>query len=247
MYVEYPDTNPNHPVGYLFRCDPHNWQNPIRNFASPPLYCGGQADHYHLEQVPLERYFPEYTGGFDIHKTAKYILWRFMQANRARLSLYPQYVTSPFIVLLSPLTLWLVWRERQIKRISDWYSLSSKRQHCKMRSRTHGSDDLWASQVVTSVFLDSLSFLPSFLCLSSLSFAWWVPLFHRYFSFPYFRLLVSCSAWRFWGRWCRSFNCSLRSVIDFLRSLMEWPYTVNILTPPPDSSFFLHVLSRRFY
>jgi hypothetical protein len=33
VYVEYPDTNPNHPVGYLFRCDPRNWQNPIRNFA----------------------------------------------------------------------------------------------------------------------------------------------------------------------------------------------------------------------
>lgn len=33
VYVEYPDTNPNHPVGYLFRCDPCDWQNPIRNFA----------------------------------------------------------------------------------------------------------------------------------------------------------------------------------------------------------------------
>ncbi len=41
-------------------------------------------------QVPLERYFPEYTGGNDINKAAKYILWRFMQANRARLSVYPQ-------------------------------------------------------------------------------------------------------------------------------------------------------------
>ncbi len=41
-------------------------------------------------QVPLERYFPEYTGGADINKAAKYILWRFMQANRARLSVYPQ-------------------------------------------------------------------------------------------------------------------------------------------------------------
>lgn len=43
-------------------------------------------------QVPLERYFPEYTGGSDINKAAKYILWRFMQANRARLSVYPQCV-----------------------------------------------------------------------------------------------------------------------------------------------------------
>ncbi|KAG8901681.1 Guanine nucleotide-binding protein alpha-2 subunit [Tulasnella sp. 403] len=43
-----------------------------------------------LPKVPLERYFPEYTGGPDINKAAKYILWRFTQTNRARLSVYPQ-------------------------------------------------------------------------------------------------------------------------------------------------------------
>lgn len=42
-----------------------------------------------LPKVPLEKYFPEYTGGSDINKAAKYILWRFMQSNRARLSVYP--------------------------------------------------------------------------------------------------------------------------------------------------------------
>ncbi|TFY75458.1 hypothetical protein EWM64_g8555 [Hericium alpestre] len=42
-----------------------------------------------LPKVPLERYFTEYTGGADVNKGAKYILWRFMQANRARLSVYP--------------------------------------------------------------------------------------------------------------------------------------------------------------
>ncbi|KIY67848.1 heterotrimeric G-protein alpha subunit, GPA3-like protein [Cylindrobasidium torrendii FP15055 ss-10] len=42
-----------------------------------------------VPKVPLDRYFPEYTGGNDINKAAKYILWRFMQANRARLSVYP--------------------------------------------------------------------------------------------------------------------------------------------------------------
>ncbi|KIK53437.1 hypothetical protein GYMLUDRAFT_265032, partial [Collybiopsis luxurians FD-317 M1] len=42
-----------------------------------------------LSKVPLERHFPEYTGGNDINKAAKYILWKFMQANRARLSIYP--------------------------------------------------------------------------------------------------------------------------------------------------------------
>jgi len=42
-----------------------------------------------LPKVPLERYFPEYTGGSDINKAAKYILWKFMQTNKARLSIYP--------------------------------------------------------------------------------------------------------------------------------------------------------------
>jgi guanine nucleotide-binding protein subunit alpha len=47
-----------------------------------------------LFQVPLDRFFPEYTGGADVNKGAKYILWRFMQANRARLNVYPQFVIS---------------------------------------------------------------------------------------------------------------------------------------------------------
>ena len=42
-----------------------------------------------LPKVPLVHYFPEYTGGADINKAAKYILWRFTQTNRARLSIYP--------------------------------------------------------------------------------------------------------------------------------------------------------------
>jgi hypothetical protein len=45
---------------------------------------------YSFRQVPLESYFPEYTGGVDINKAAKYILWRFMQVNRARSNVYPQ-------------------------------------------------------------------------------------------------------------------------------------------------------------
>ena len=32
-WVEYPETNPDRPVGYLFRRDPDNWYNPVRNFA----------------------------------------------------------------------------------------------------------------------------------------------------------------------------------------------------------------------
>jgi len=41
-------------------------------------------------KVPLEQYFQEYTGGPNVNKATKYILWRFMQANRAKLSVYPQ-------------------------------------------------------------------------------------------------------------------------------------------------------------
>ncbi|KAG2138033.1 heterotrimeric G protein alpha subunit [Suillus clintonianus] len=42
-----------------------------------------------LPKIPLESYFPEYTGGADINKAAKYVLWKFMQANRACLSIHP--------------------------------------------------------------------------------------------------------------------------------------------------------------
>lgn len=65
-----------------------------------------------LPRVPLIKYFPEYAGGADVsifpflflydlfisqltiglqhNKAAKFILWKFTQANRARLSIYPQ-------------------------------------------------------------------------------------------------------------------------------------------------------------
>ncbi|KAF8154368.1 hypothetical protein K438DRAFT_1622430 [Mycena galopus ATCC 62051] len=42
-----------------------------------------------LPQIPLGRYFPEYAGGNDLQKAAKYILWKFMQENRAKLTVYP--------------------------------------------------------------------------------------------------------------------------------------------------------------
>ncbi|KAA8916341.1 hypothetical protein TRICI_001509 [Trichomonascus ciferrii] len=42
-----------------------------------------------LPNSPLENYFPDYTGGNDINKAAKYILWRFTQLNRAGLNIYP--------------------------------------------------------------------------------------------------------------------------------------------------------------
>ncbi|KAH6893884.1 heterotrimeric G-protein alpha subunit, GPA3-like protein [Coprinopsis sp. MPI-PUGE-AT-0042] len=48
-----------------------------------------------LQRVPLAHYFPEYTGGTDVNKAVKYILWKFMQTNRARLSVYPALIQAP--------------------------------------------------------------------------------------------------------------------------------------------------------
>ncbi|CAO3644980.1 unnamed protein product [Cunninghamella blakesleeana] len=42
-----------------------------------------------LSKIPLERYFPDYGGGQDANKAAKYVLWRFNQTNRAKLNIYP--------------------------------------------------------------------------------------------------------------------------------------------------------------
>ena len=45
-----------------------------------------------LKKSPLQNYFPDYSGGDDVNRAAKYLLWRFNQVNRAHLNLYPQYV-----------------------------------------------------------------------------------------------------------------------------------------------------------
>ena len=42
-----------------------------------------------LQYSPLEAHFPDYTGGNNINKAAKYILWRFNQVNRSGLNIYP--------------------------------------------------------------------------------------------------------------------------------------------------------------
>lgn len=55
-----------------------------------------------LPKVPLVHYFPEYTGGADINKAAKYILWRFTQTNRARLSVYPHLTQATDTSNVSP-------------------------------------------------------------------------------------------------------------------------------------------------
>ncbi|RQM07875.1 hypothetical protein DH86_00000760, partial [Scytalidium sp. 3C] len=42
-----------------------------------------------LGRSPLGNYFPDYSGGNDLNRAAKYLLWRFNQVNRAHLNLYP--------------------------------------------------------------------------------------------------------------------------------------------------------------
>ncbi|CAN3375273.1 hypothetical protein DIURU_002155 [Diutina rugosa] len=42
-----------------------------------------------LKYSPLENHFPDYTGGDNINKAAKYILWRFTQKNRSSLNIFP--------------------------------------------------------------------------------------------------------------------------------------------------------------
>jgi guanine nucleotide-binding protein G(i) subunit alpha len=45
-----------------------------------------------LDKDPLGNYFPDYTGGNDVNRAAKYLLWRFNQVNRAHVNLYPHLV-----------------------------------------------------------------------------------------------------------------------------------------------------------
>lgn len=42
-----------------------------------------------LARSPLSNWFPDYSGGNDINRASKYLLWRFNQVNRAHLNLYP--------------------------------------------------------------------------------------------------------------------------------------------------------------
>ncbi|KAG9238855.1 G protein alpha subunit [Amylocarpus encephaloides] len=42
-----------------------------------------------LGRSPLSNYFSDYSGGSDINRASKYLLWRFNQVNRAHLNLYP--------------------------------------------------------------------------------------------------------------------------------------------------------------
>jgi hypothetical protein len=67
-----------------------------RSAPLPPL-CHADLPVFVSLQVPLVKSFPEYTAGPDV---AKYILWRFMQANRARFNVYSKSPASLLFFLI---------------------------------------------------------------------------------------------------------------------------------------------------
>jgi guanine nucleotide-binding protein G(i) subunit alpha len=58
------------------------------------LLTGTNLFRMKLAKSPLSNYFPDYSGGNDVERAAKYILWRFNQVNRAHFNIYPC-VTEP--------------------------------------------------------------------------------------------------------------------------------------------------------
>jgi hypothetical protein len=92
-----------------------------------------------LGRSPLSKYFPDYSGGNDVNRAAKYLLWRFSQVNRAHLTIYPQYVL-PVLGLVAWFLLgqWLTLAcstallKRPIPPTSALSLVSSKKRSSKM-------------------------------------------------------------------------------------------------------------------
>ncbi|KAF4625325.1 hypothetical protein G7Y89_g12839 [Cudoniella acicularis] len=53
------------------------------------FFCNIAEFKQKLSHSPLSNYFPDYSGGDDVNRAAKYLLWRFNQVNRQHLRLYP--------------------------------------------------------------------------------------------------------------------------------------------------------------
>lgn len=140
-----------------------------------------------LPKAPLERYFPEYTGGPDINKAAKYILWRFTQTNRARLSIYPHLTQATDTSNVSGCSDTTRMRDMELIMVvyechrSDWYLLRSRRLSCRTRSEivvsykdvpvsentNRGSLSLWTHSPPAGASIWHVS-RPVFFCHSSL-------------------------------------------------------------------------------
>lgn len=85
-----------------------------------------------LARSPLGNYFPDYSGGNDVNRAAKYLLWRFNQVNRAHLNLYPQYVSSLLCHRIDA-DQFLVSPKQRTPQTFDSYSQQSRRRYYKMR------------------------------------------------------------------------------------------------------------------
>jgi hypothetical protein len=53
VWVEYPETNLDRPVRYLFHCDTCNWENPVRNFTYSLSKPSGQTQKGEEVHYPL--------------------------------------------------------------------------------------------------------------------------------------------------------------------------------------------------
>lgn len=96
-----------------------------------------------LGRSPLSNYFPDYSGGNDINRASKYLLWRFNQVNRAHLNLYPQWVVSVRLSRITgKLTRNTASRKLLIRQISDWCSPRWRRRFYKMHWGTRGFSEL---------------------------------------------------------------------------------------------------------
>ncbi|KAF8990192.1 G-protein alpha subunit [Cyathus striatus] len=49
-----------------------------------------------IMKSPLEQHFPEYSGGCNVDKATKHILWKFMMLNRAKLNVFPHVIEGTF-------------------------------------------------------------------------------------------------------------------------------------------------------
>jgi guanine nucleotide-binding protein subunit alpha len=67
-----------------------------------------------LLQSPLQNYFPDYGGGFDVNSAKNYLLRRFMELNRAPLNLYHHFIDTSDVANLG-----LVFEDVRDKTLRD--------------------------------------------------------------------------------------------------------------------------------
>jgi hypothetical protein len=101
-----------------------------------------------LPRSPLGNYFPDYSGGNDVNKAAKYLLWRFNQVNRAHLNLYPQYVQSRNSECIKLICRPSALLKRPTHPIFGWCSRRSKKRSSIMRLRIQAFCELGSLHLI---------------------------------------------------------------------------------------------------